>query len=81
MEEQNELKKVLNQTQNKLAEGISTVMRSINNKEEIINYLTTMEKPPTIEMLKRINRIAIEKEDFETCQALIEYSNQKGITL
>lgn len=40
-----------------------------------------MKIKPTIDIIKRIKKIAIEKEDYETCEALKEYSKQRGINL
>ena len=72
-----DFKKILNQTQDKLAETISTAIRDINDKEKIVDFLKQMDTQPTLDILKRINQIAIEKEDYETCETLKEYSNQK----
>ena len=81
MSQQEEMDKLFNQTQDKLAEGISALLRSINDKEKSVEFLTNMKKEPSIDILKRINKIAIEKEDYETCEALKLYSKKRGITL
>lgn len=81
MNNQEELKKLYNSIQEKFAEGISLIIRNINNKNEIVEFLKNMENQPTIDVLKRINKIAIKREDYETCEALKEYSIQKNITL
>lgn len=78
---QEKMDKLFNQTQDKLAEGISALLRSINNKEKSVEFLTNMKNEPSIDILKRINKIAIDKEDYETCEALKLYSINKGITL
>lgn len=79
MDDQKEMERIFNETQDKLAEGISALIRSINNKEKIIEYL--IKKQPSIDTLKRINKIAIKKEDYETCDALREYSKERGLIL
>jgi len=81
MNNQEELEKLYNSIQDKFSEGISIIIRNINNKNEIVEFLKNMENQPTIDVLKRINKIAIEREDYETCEALKEYSIQKNITL
>lgn len=81
MNYQKEFDKLYEETQDKLAGGISTLIRSINNKKLIVEFLENMKKQPTLDVLKRINKIAIEKEDFETCEALKEYSNEREIKL
>lgn len=53
----------------------------INDKEKIVEFLINMKDQPTTEVVKRINKIAIENEDYETCEALKEYSNLKDINL
>lgn len=78
---QEEIDKLFNQTQDKLAEGISALLRSINNREKSVEFLTSMKNEPSIDVLKRINKIAIEKEDYETCEALKQYSEQREINL
>ncbi|MFV0530438.1 MAG: hypothetical protein ACK5MD_03275 [Flavobacteriales bacterium] len=78
---QEEMDKLFNLTQDKLAEGISALLRNINDKERRVEFLTNMKNEPSIDILKRINKIAIEKEDYETCEALKLYSKKRGITL
>ena len=78
---QAEMDKLYNEVQDKLANGISTLIRSINDKEKIMEFLKNMKNQPTIDVLKRINKIAIENEDYETCEALKEYSKEREITL
>lgn len=36
-----------------------------------------MKEQPKTEEVKRINKIAIENEDYETCKAIKEYSKVK----
>lgn len=81
MNYQEESEKLYNGIQDKFAEGISAIIRNINNKEQIVDYFKNMKNQPEIDILKRINKIAIEKEDYETCEALKEYSNQRGVNL
>lgn len=76
-----EIDKIFNQCQNKLAEGISALLRSIDDREKRVEVLTNMENEPTLDILKRINKIAIDKEDYETCEALKIYSKNRGIKL
>ncbi|MFZ4860914.1 hypothetical protein ACL9RF_01880 [Sphingobacterium sp. Mn56C] len=78
---QTEMDKLYNEVQDKLASGISTIIRNINDKEKIVEFLINIKNQPTIDILKRINKIAIENEDYETCEALKEYSKAKGIIL
>lgn len=81
MDIQKELDKLYNEVQNKLAEGISTIIRNINDKDKIVDFLKKMKNQPTENVVKRINKIAIEKEDYETCEALKEYAIYKNINL
>jgi len=76
---QTEMDKLYNEVQDKLANGISILIRSINDKEKIVKFLNNMKSQPEIDVLKRINKIAIENEDYETCEALKEYSKERGI--
>jgi len=78
---QAEMDKLYNEVQDKLANGISTLIRSINDRVKIVEFLKSMNNQPTIDVLKRINKIAIEKEDYETCEALKEYSKEREIKL
>ena len=81
MDIQKEFEKLHNEIQNKFAEGISTIIRHINDKDKIVDFLKKMENQPTEEVLKRINKIAIIKEDYETCEALKEYATFRKINL
>lgn len=81
MDLQEEKDKIYNEVQDKLAFAISTYIRKINDKEKIVEYLKSLESQPTIDVLKRINKIAIEKEDYETCAALKEYSKERKLKL
>lgn len=81
MNQQEEIDKLFNELQDKFAEGISTLIRSIYNKEKIVEFLINMKEQPKTEVVKRINKIAIENEDYETCEAIKEYSKIKGINL
>lgn len=81
MNQQEQIDKLYNEVQDKFAEGISTLIRNINNKEKIVEFLRNMKNQPTIDVFKRINKIAIEKEDYETCEALKEYTKEIGINL
>jgi hypothetical protein len=78
---QEEMDKLYNEVQDKLANGISTLIRSINDKDKIVEFLKNMKNQPTVDVIKRINKIAIEKEDYETCEALKEYSKEREIKL
>ncbi|AEA44119.1 hypothetical protein [Fluviicola taffensis] len=79
MSHQEELNRAIEETQNKFAELISKMIRSINDKKSIVEFLNT--KKPPVEILKRINAIAIENEDYETCDAIKEYTIEHGINL
>jgi len=81
MDIQNKIDKFYNEAQDNFAIIISNNIRSINNKEEIVEFLKNMESQPTIDVLMRINKIAIEKEDYETCAALKEYSKIRKFKL
>jgi hypothetical protein len=81
MDYQKQMDDLVNQIQDKLAEGISAIIRNINNKDKIVEFLKNLKDQPSVETVRRINKIAIEKEDYETCEAIKEYSKEKGITL
>jgi hypothetical protein len=75
--------KILNkidETKNQLAASISLIMRSLNSKSERLEALQRITPTPPIENLKRVYEIAIEREDFETCEAIKEFLNQKEIS-
>lgn len=76
-----EFEKLFNQAQAGLAEGISSLLRSMEDKRQRLEALESMKNKPSVDILKRVNRIAIEKEDYETCEALKDYSKQRGINL
>jgi|GEM_PF-1516219 len=76
-----ELEKLFNQMQNKLAEGISTILRSIDTKEKRLNGLKSMKNVPSIDTLRRVHEIGIKKEDYETCEAVKEYCKENGFKL
>jgi len=80
-EESKELDNVFNQIQEKLAEGMLKVLRSIDTKEKRLDALMNMKKTPSVESLKRVHEIGIKNEDNETCGAIIEFCKNKGLKL
>jgi hypothetical protein len=74
------MKETYEKVQHKLAEGISILLRNMDDKQQRIDTLNAIKQPPA-EVLKIVNQIAIEKQDFETCEALKIYSADKGIEL
>ena len=81
MNYQKEFENSKEEVQNKLAEGLPTLIRNINNKKQIVEYLRNMKNEPSVNILNRINKIAIKKEDYETCEALNIYSKEREIIL
>ena len=77
MSHQKQIDELYNKTQDALSQGISTIIRSISGKENRLQALIRMEKKLTIDILKRINRIAIENEDYETCEAIKDFTEGK----
>ncbi|MBU3011100.1 hypothetical protein KO506_06780 [Polaribacter vadi] len=77
----NELEKMKKLMQEKLAEGISKLIRSIGSKEKRLAGLKSMKSKPSDENLKLVYKIAMEKEDYETCGTIKEYFDEKGIQL
>ncbi|WP_131474453.1 hypothetical protein [Flavobacterium sp. KMS] len=75
--ENEELSNSLNQIYIALATTISAICRSIPNKEDRIDALKKINPP--IEHLKAVYQIAIEREDYETCDAIKNYFQEKGI--
>lgn len=51
----------------------------MENRKERIDAINKMESPPTLEILKRVNKIALQKEDYETCEAINEYCESRSI--
>lgn len=78
-EESSKLDKIYNETQEKLSEALSKILRSIDTKENRIYALNKMEKTPSVESLKRVHNIGIRNEDYETCEAIKEFCQKKGI--
>jgi hypothetical protein len=81
MNYQEEMHKLTNQVQDKLAMGVSTIIRSINDKEKIVVFLRKMKDLPSADIVNRINQIALKNEDYETCEALNIYAKERGIEL
>jgi hypothetical protein len=65
----------------KIAELISLSIRSLKDKNERLEFFKNMKKVPSKRELKRVNEIAIQKEDYETCDAIKEFCEYKGIVL
>ena len=80
-EESKKLDHIFNQIQDKLAEGLSKFLRSIDTKEKRLYALTNMKKTPSIESLKRVHEIGIKNEDYETCDAITEFCKNNGMKL
>lgn len=75
--ENEDLKKQLIELKKKLAGGVSTVMQTFESKEEKLNVLRHFN--PSEKDLKEIYKVAIEKEDYETCDALKDYFIEREI--
>ena len=67
--------------QNKLAFGISKILRSIDSKEKRFEGLKNMNPTPSIDSLKRVYKIAIDEEDYETCGAIKDFFEFKGLDI
>lgn len=79
MDPQKELKNLFDETQDKLAEGISAIIRSIDDKEQRLEVL--LKNNPSTDIVKRIHAVAVEREDYETCDAVKEFAKIKEIDL
>lgn len=64
-----------------LAETISSLLMSMKTKEERIEGLNRLNKIPSDEILKIVNNKALQREDFETCEALKIYAEANNIKL
>ena len=78
LEEMNEL---YNKAQNSLADLTSKFIRSRLSKKERIEFLHNLEEQPSVYILNRINKIALDNEDYETCEAIRIYANEKDILI
>jgi hypothetical protein len=76
-----ELENLFNQTQKKLGEGISKILMSIDGKENRLYALKRMKNNPSIESLQIVYGMGIEREDYETCEAVKEYCIVNGLKL
>lgn len=79
MNNQDELKELSNKVMDELANKVSMILRSLDNKNLRLEALKKMETKPSINILERIYKIALEKEDYETCEAINEYYSEIGI--
>ena len=71
----------LSEAINMYAEVVSENIRNLKDKNERVTFLKNMKAPPSIKILKKVNEIAIEREDYETCEALEEYTKSRGLKL
>ena len=62
----------------KMAEGVSILMQSFDNKEQRIEALRRIEVNYPIEILKKVYKTAIEREDFETCDAFKDFFHERN---
>lgn len=76
-----EMDELYNKAQNSLAHLTSKFMRSRLSKKERIDFLHNLEEEPSIYILNRINKIALDNEDYETCEAIKIYANEKDILI
>ena len=81
MDKDKDLINKVDQTLDLLSEGISNLLMSMKNTEQRVNAIKKMPNPPSTQMLRIVKNKAIEKQDFETCEALKIYSEEKGIDL
>jgi hypothetical protein len=73
------LKSQINNLLEMLAENISAMIRSCENKDSRMTALRN--SSATIETLKKVYKMAKEKEDYETCEVVVEFLNEKGIEI
>lgn len=65
----------------KSAEGISILLRSLENLQQRVDALNNLSVKPTTQILKLIKEKALSNEDFETCEALKTYAESRNIEL
>lgn len=63
----------------KFAEGISILLRSLDNHQQRVDTLNELSNKITPQIFKLIKEKALSNEDFETCEALKTYAELKNI--
>lgn len=71
----------MNEALDLLAKNLSSKIRNKKDKNERVTLLKELKKVPSNKVLKKINEIAIENEDYETCDAIRDFCKDKGIVL
>lgn len=66
---------------NSEAERILVLLMNMKNTEQRVSALKKMTNPPNQEILRVVKNKAIEKQDFESCEALKIYTEGKNLGL
>lgn len=64
-----------------IAQGISKLIRSLDNVHQRVNALNNLTNKPNIQILKIIKSKALLNQDFETCEALDIYAQTHNIEI
>ncbi len=81
MNELENLHENFNTALNKLAEVVSLSIRNLKDKNERVEFLKNMKTTPSSTILKKVNEIAIQNQDYETCDAIKDFCQLKGIII
>ncbi|MCF2875441.1 MULTISPECIES: hypothetical protein [unclassified Tenacibaculum] len=77
----NEINELYSKAQNSLAYLTSKVIRSRHSKKERMFFLYNLKEPLTKGTLIRIKKIALENEDYETCEVIKIYARDNNIVI
>ena len=64
-----------------LSEELSRILRALDTKEKRLFALERMDFTTLKGVFKRVHDIAIMKEDYEACEAIVELFKRKGVPL
>lgn len=71
----------IDEVNERLAHGISTLIRSLENVQQRIDALNNLTKKPSLQILKHVKKQALFNQDFETCEALKIYAESQHIEI
>ena len=77
----NEQRWVYDEDQAKMGKAISSILMNLGSKDERLKALRYMGFIPPVDALKIVYDIGLQYEDYETCEAIIDYCAGMGIKL
>lgn len=73
------IQELIDKTNESFANGISIILRNLDDLGQRIQALNSLTNKPTVDILMIVHKQALENEDYETCEALKIYADSQNL--